>query len=101
MFEEAFGVIENRHERKKLRDTFWQMQIDSNPSQHSLKALKGFVSEARKILSDNDLVWITSQNQLPGDEENGRVNPLLAFVNHLSWLILIYDNQPNTAVRIK
>lgn len=101
MLEEAFGVIEDSLKRKRLTEALRRMQIDSNPNQHSLEVLKSFVEEARQILSTVDLDWITSQNQLPGEEENGRLNPLLALVNHLSWLLVVYDNQPNTAVRVK
>lgn len=101
MLEEAFGVIEDPLKRERLKDAFWRMQIDSNPSQHSLDVLKSFVEESRKTLSTVDVDWIASQNQLPGEEETGRLNPLLALVNHLSWLLVVYENQPNTVVRVK
>ena len=103
MLEDAFGGIIDPLERDRLTQVLSQtMAPDVHPRDRSIASLRAFVDDANRILAARGGVdWSDSQNPLSDDDERLRLNALLALVNHLSWLIAIFKDQPNVSVSIR
>ena len=103
MLEDAFGGIidptDRAHLTALLSDT---LAPDRHPRDRSVAALREFIAAANRVLDSGSVAWSSSQNQLSDDDEEAlRLNALLAFVNHLSWLLAVFDDQPNVSVSIR
>ncbi len=102
MSEDLFAGIADESDRDKLKAAlFDKMAIDIDPNKRSIDSLKSFVDVANEILDANRVEWIGSQNPSGDDDEKGRLNPLLALVNHLSWLIGMFKDMPNTSISVR
>ena len=102
MLEDPFGGIADQSEREKLREQLLEkMAIRVDPRQRSVESLRSFVDAANRVLADGGVEWSGSQSPLGDGDEGKRLNPLLALVNQLSWLIDVFEGQPNTSVSVR
>ena len=102
MPEDLFAGITDENDRDKLKAAlFDKMAIEIDPNERSIESLKSFINVANKILDANGVEWIGSRNTFGDDEEERRLNPLLALVNHLSWLIGMFEDMPNTSISVR
>ena len=104
MLEDAFGGILDPIARARLTALLSEpLAPDRPPRDRSVAPLREFIDAANRLLESGGVDWSDSQNQLSEDDEEEalRLNALLAFVNHLSWLIAVFDDQPNVSVSIR
>lgn len=103
MLEDAFGGIIDPAERARLTTLLSDTMAPARrPGDRSVESLRAFVDAATEVLGRSGVDWSASQNHLSEeDEEALRLNALLALVNHLSWLIAVFEDQPNVSVSIR
>lgn len=102
MPEDLFAGIADESDRDRLKAAlFDKMAIEIDPNERTIDSLRSFVDVANKILDDNRVEWIGSRNPFGDDDEGNRLNPLLALVNHLSWLIGMFKDMPNTSISVR
>lgn len=103
MLEDAFGGVVDEAERNKLKAALFDaLDMGVDPKKRSISALRSFVEEATRVLGAGTVEWTGSQSAVPDEEEEERrLNPLLALVNYLTWLIDVFDEQPNISVTIR
>ena len=102
MLEDPLGGIIEIGNRKKLKiELLESMDIEIHPSHRTIDSLKSSVGAANSILLESGVEWSGSQSTLTDDDEEIRINPLLALINHLSWLIDVFEGQPNISVSIR
>ena len=103
MLEDAFGGILDPDARARLTALLSDTLAPArHPRDRSVASLREFIGAANRLLESDNVDWSDSQNQLSDDDEKAlRLNALLAFVNHLSWLIAVFDDQPNVSVSIR
>lgn len=102
MSEDPFGGIVEPAEREKMRAMLLEaLSITIDPTKRSVTVLKSFLDEATSLLNNGAVEWTGSQSASIDDEEERRVNPLLALVNHLSWLAEVYEEHPNISFTIR
>ena len=102
MPEDLFAGIADENDRDKLKAAlFDKMAIEIDPNERSIDSLKSFVDVANNILDANRVEWIGSRNPFGDDDEESRLNPLLALVNHLSWLIDMFKDMPNISISVR
>ena len=103
MLEDAFGGIIDPTARARLTTLLSDtLAPDRHPRDRSVASLRTFIDAANRVLETGGVDWSGSQNQLSDDDEEAlRLNALLALVNHLSWLIAVFDDQPNVSVSIR
>ena len=102
MLEDLFAGIADESDREDLKVALFDtLAIEINPKDRSIDNLKSFIDVANRILDANGVEWIGSRNPFGDDDEGKRLNPLLALVNHLSWLISMFKDMPNTSVSVR
>ena len=102
MLEDAFAGIINLLERERLTKLLSEtMATDIHPHHRSVASLRAFVDDAKRVLASGGVEWSGSQSPPSEDDEALRLNTLLALVNHLSWLIAVFEDQPNVSVTIR
>ena len=102
MPEDLFAGIVDEGDRDKLKAAlFDKMAIEIDPNERPIDSLQSFIDVANKILDANRVEWIGSRNPFGDDDEEKRLNPLLALVNHLSWLIGMFKDMPNTSISVR
>ncbi len=102
MPEDLFAGIADESDRDKLNAAlFDKMAIEIDPNERSIDSLKSFIDVANEILDANRVEWIGSQIRFGDDDEERRLNPLLALVNHLQWLIGMFKDMPNTSISVR
>ncbi len=102
MPEDLFAGIADEGDRDKLKAAlFDKMAIEIDPNERPIDSLQSFIDVANKILDANRVEWIGSRNPFGDDDEEKRLNPLLALVNHLSWLIGMFKDMPNTSISVR
>ena len=102
MVEDAFGGVTEEIDRKNLKKALLEtMAIDVHPAERSINALRNFVDEANRIIEKGQVEWNGSQDPLSDEAEEARVNSLLALVNHLSWLVDVFSDQPGVSVSVR
>ena len=102
MVEDAFGGVTEEIDRETLKKTLLEtMAIDVHPAERSIDALRNFVDEANRIIEKGQVEWNGSQDPLSDEAEEARVNSLLALVNHLSWLVDVFSDQPGVSVSVR
>lgn len=101
MLEDALGGITTPADRARLAQLLLDMAPDRHPRDRSVRSLRAFVDAANRILASGHVYWSGSQNPLSEDDEELGLNALLALVNHLSWLIAVFEDQPNVSVSIR
>ena len=102
MLEDAFGGVINKLDRERLTRLLLEtMAPDVHPRSRPIASLRAFVDDATRVLASGGVDWSGSQNPLSENDEELRLNALLALVNHLSWLIAVFEDQPNVSVSIR
>lgn len=93
------GVVEadDRDELTSLLRDALGMQVQ--PNERSISNLRAFLARAGKVL-DGGVEWSGSQSAASEDEEH-RLNALLALSNHLEWLAAVFDEQPSISVTVR
>jgi hypothetical protein len=84
-----------------LSETFNE---DSKPEKRSIAQLAKIVTDFGLRLRKSEISWTPSEevvSQGPCDGENFRVNAPLALLNHLSWLIRVFEHVPGASVTIR
>ena len=101
LIEDPFGGVVDAGRREALRSRLQDAFDMGVPREgRSIASLLAFVNEARIMLDAGDAEWSGSESAGQDDEER-RLNPLLAFANHLSWLAAVFDEQPNVSVTVR
>jgi hypothetical protein len=102
MFEDPFGGIVSEVDREKLRAMLLEgLNINIAPKKRSVTVLRTFLDEANRILREESAEWTGSQSPPNDDDEERRVNPLLALVTHMSWLAEVYEEHPNASITVR
>lgn len=102
MLEDPFGGIADANDRAQLKETLLTaMALDVPPQERSVQSLKNFIARATAVLDAGGVEWTGSQSSLTDTDEERNLNPLLALVNHLSWLVDVFDGQPNISVSVR
>lgn len=103
MLEDAFGGILDGAARARMTELLSDtLAPDRHPRERSVASLQPVLEDASRLIESDGVAWSDSQNQLSDDEKRAlRLNALLAFVNHISWLIAVFQDQPNVSVSIR
>ena len=102
MVEDAFGGVLDATDRETLENLlFTTMELNADPSTRTIDALRKFVEEAHHYIDSGRAEWTDSQDPLSEELEDVRLNALLALANHLSWIISIFEHQPNISVSVR
>lgn len=101
MLEDAFAGVTDSEARAKLQRSLNEsLAVQLTPRERSLDALRAIVDEAEALLETGYVEWSASQAG-PTDEEERRLNPLLALTTHLKWLIAVFEGTPGISVSIR
>ena len=101
MVEDPFGGVLDSDRREELKALLLDaLSIDIQPSQRSIFSLRAFVDRAQAVMASDRVEWSDSQSAAIDDEEH-RLNSLLAFTNHLSWLIDVFEEQPGVSITVR
>lgn len=101
MVEDPFGGVVDVEKRNELKQLLLDaLSIDLQPSERSIATLRAFVQKSQVVLDSGKVEWSGSQSAVHEDEER-RINSLLAFTNHLSWLIDVFEEQPGVSITVR
>lgn len=100
--EDPLGGVVNQEARDRLaKALFGALDIHVHPQERSIVSLRSFVDAAKTVLETESVEWSESQSSSIDNGETQRLNPLLALVNHLSWLIAVFEGQPYISVSVR
>ncbi len=100
--EDPLGGVVSQDARDKLAQAlFGALDIHIHPQERSIALLRSFVDAAKTVLETGPVEWSESQSSSIDNGEAQRLNPLLALVNQLSWLIDVFEGQPNISVSVR
>lgn len=91
------GVVDQEHREALRKALFGALHPAKAPSERGLDVLVEFVARARTALADGRTEW-TASHSSSDDEGVRRLNPLLALVTHLEWLVAVHEGQPNISI---
>lgn len=101
MGEDPFGGIVDPDVRDSLKTKLTDnLSVSVPPASRTIDTLRAFVDEASRILAEGGVEWSGSQSSTDEDDQR-QVNALLALVNHLSWLVEVFDEQPSVSVTVQ
>ena len=95
--QDHFAGISEEEIRDRLQKLLDGLEMSRPPAERSLAALGDFVAAAEKAIEDGEAVSIP---QSSGDT-TVEINPLLALVLHLKWLIRCFKDRPGISVSIR
>jgi len=96
--EDVLGGVVDPTVREALSEAlFGALHPAKPPSERGVVVLAKFVARARAALAEGRTEWSTSDSS-SDDEGVRRVNPLLALVIHLEWLLAVHDGQPGISI---
>ena len=102
ILEDPFSGIADQVKRENLKKSFFEkMDINIPPSERSVATLKSFIKEANVMLESGGVEWSGSKSLPVDDDKERHLNSLLALVSHLSWLINVFEGQPNISVSVR
>lgn len=103
MREDPFSGISDPNVREELRSLLVdEFEPSRPPSERKVGALQRFLGVAASVVDRGEAEWAASQDAPIDDEEAPyRLNPLLAFKNHLDWLVHCFADEPGVSVSIR
>jgi hypothetical protein len=102
MREDPFGGIVDSSERHRLQKALLEpFDIELHPSKRSIQHLADALDRAYKLITAGGVEWSGSQSSHASDDSEGRLNALLALLNHLSWLVDVFREHPGVSVSIR
>lgn len=101
MMEDAFGGITVDEDRLRLSSLLLDgLSVSKDPNSRGIIKLREFLADAQAVVADGKVEWSGSQSSINDDEER-RLNPLLALINHLDWLANVFDEHPGISVTVR
>ena len=91
------GVVDPEHREALSEALFIALHPVKAPSERGVDVLAEFVARARAALAEDRTEWSASDSS-SDDDGVRRLNPLLALVTHLEWLVAVHDGQPNISI---
>ena len=95
--QDHFAGISKEEIRDRLQNLLDGLEVSRPPAERSLAVLGDFVAAAEKAIDEGEAVSIPWDS---GDM-SVEINPLLALVLHLKWLIRCFKDRPGISVSIR
>ena len=95
--QDHFAGISKIEIRNRLQELLDELEVSRPPAERSLAMLGNFVAAAEKAIEDGEAVpvpWSSGDTTV-------EINPLLALVLHLKWLIRCFKDRPGISVSIR
>ena len=92
-----FSGISKEEIRNRLQERLDELEVSRPPADRSLDVLGDFVAEAEKAIEDGEAVSVPWSS----GETTVEINPLLALVLHLKWLIRCFKDRPGISVSVR
>ena len=95
--QDHFAGISKEEIRNRLQSLLDELEVSRPPAERSLAALGDFVAAAEKAIEDGEadsVPWGSGDTTV-------EINPLLALVLHLKWLIRCFKDRPGISVSIR
>ena len=90
------GILEEEI-RNHLQTLLDKLNISLPPADRPLAALSDFVTAAEKAIEENKAISV----QWNSGDMTVMINPLLALVLHLKWLVRCFKDRPGISVSIR
>ena len=99
--EDPFGGVANNDDRLRLRGALLEaLGVEADPAARGVAKLREFLDDANAVVSSGRVEWSGSQSSA-SDEDEHRINPLLALINQIDWLVSVFDEQPEISVTVR
>lgn len=95
--QDHFAGISKEEIRDRLQNLLDGLEVSRPPAERSLAVLVDFVAAAERAIDEGEAVSIPWDS---GDT-TVEINPLLALVLHLKWLIRCFKDRPGISVSIR
>ena len=92
---DVWAGIPNEEVRRRLRDQLERLEVALPPAERSLAVLSDFIIAAEGAIASGDAGLV------PVEDATIEMNPLLALVLHLRWLIRCFADRPGISVSIR
>lgn len=95
--QDHFAGIAEEQTRNRLRALLEKLDVSRPPVERPLAALNDFVTAAEKAIEENKAISV----QWNSGDMTVMINPLLALVLHLKWLVRCFKDRPGISVSIR
>ena len=95
--QDPFAGISKEEIRDRLQKLLAELEVSRPPADRSLDVLGDFVAAAEKAIEDGEAVSVPWSS----GETTVEINPLLALVLHLKWLIRCFMERPGISVSVR
>lgn len=95
--QDPFAGISEEKIRDRLQKLLGELEVSRPPAERSLAVLGDFVAAAEETIEDGEAVsapWSSGETTV-------EINPLLALLLHLKWLIRCFKDRPGISVSIR
>ena len=92
-----FSGISKEEIRNRLQERLDELEVSRPPADRSLDVLGDFVAAAEEAIEDGEAVSVPWSS----GETTVEINPLLALVLHLKWLIRCLKDRPGISVSVR
>lgn len=94
---DVWAGIPNGEVRRRLREKLFELlEVTRPPTERSLAVLGDFIAAAEQAIASGDAGLVP----VPVGDATVELNPLLALVLHLKWLIRCFADRPGISVSI-
>ncbi|MBJ6724391.1 hypothetical protein [Geomesophilobacter sediminis] len=101
---DVWMCVEGSENAELVRDMLRLFSADLHPSKRDMKAFAAFVQQLVRMAEDPEASsWsdTTETIEIQSDETNLRCNSFVALVNHLQWVLHVFEGIPNSSVVIR
>ena len=95
--QDHFAGISKGEIRNRLQELLDELEVSRPPAERSLAVLGYFVAAAEKAIDEGEADSI----RWDSGDMSVEINPLLALVLHLKWLIRCFKDRPGISVSIR
>ena len=95
--QDPFAGISKEEIRDRLQKLLGELEVSRPPAERSLAVLGDFVAAAEETIEDGEAVSVPWSS----GETTVEINPLLALLLHLKWLIRCFKDRPGISVSIR
>ena len=95
---DVWAGIPNDEVRRRLVDKLRErLNVTLPPAERSLAVLGDFIADAEQAIANGDAGFVP----VPAGDATVELNPLLALVLHLKWIIRCFADRPGISVSIR
>lgn len=94
LYQDAFAGIQREDIRSRLRKQLDSLDVSHPPAERTLTELDKFVTAAEKVIAANEAASVPWESGSMTVE----INPLLALMLHMKWLLRCFKDRPGISV---